>query len=81
MPLFERNLTESERVLEADHPKIFHARGNLALAYQTAGRIAAAIPLYEQILTERKRMLGPDHPGTMALRDLLAVMRIWAGAK
>ncbi|MFE7744756.1 tetratricopeptide repeat protein [Nocardia sp. NPDC057455] len=81
IPLFERNLTESERVLDADHPEIVHARGNLALAYQSAGRIAAAIPLYEQILIERKRMLGADHPGTMALRDFLAVMRIWVGTK
>ncbi|WP_250290101.1 tetratricopeptide repeat protein, partial [Frankia sp. CiP1_Cm_nod1] len=48
-------------------------RGNLAIAYQTAGRVAEAIGLYEQTLTDRLRVLGPDHPDTLASRHNLAV--------
>ena len=39
IPLYEQTLTDSERVLGADHPNTLTSRNNLAYAYQTAGRL------------------------------------------
>ena len=66
-------VADLERVLGPDHPDTIGSRGNLAIAYQDAGRAAEAIPLQEQTLADRERVLGPDHPDTLASRGNLAV--------
>ena len=41
------------------------ARGNLANAYHSAGRLKDALPLYEQTLAACERVLGPTHQSTL----------------
>ena len=43
IPLFERTLAGSERVLDTDHPDTLAARHGLAGAYQAVGRLDEAI--------------------------------------
>ncbi|MEU6720793.1 tetratricopeptide repeat protein [Nonomuraea sp. NPDC046802] len=69
--LYERTLTDRERVLGPDHPDTLISRSNLAGAYESAGDLNRAIPLYEQTLTDRERVLGPDHPATLISRSNL----------
>ena len=72
VPLFERNLADSERVLGADHLDTLVSRGNLASAYWSAGRPEQAIDLHEQVLADCERALGPSHPHTLTSRNNLA---------
>jgi tetratricopeptide (TPR) repeat protein len=72
-------LTDMRRILGADHPSTLQTRGNLAIAYQDAGRTAEAIPLFEQTLADRERVLGADHPSTLNARDNLAIAYRAAG--
>ncbi|MGI5219522.1 tetratricopeptide repeat protein [Nocardia sp. CA-290969] len=72
-------LTDSERVLGAEHPGTLGTRHNLASAYQAAGRVAEAIPLYERTLTDSERVLGAEHPGTLGTRNNLALAYQVAG--
>ena len=65
-------LADQERVLGADDPDTLTTRGNLATAYQAAGRTAEAITLFEQTLADRERLLGADDPGTLNARNNLA---------
>ena len=55
-------LTDVERVLGADYPDTLATRGNLAVAYQAAGRTAEAITLHEQNLADRERVPGATTP-------------------
>ena len=71
----EQTLTDSERVLGAEHPDTLTSRNNLAGAYQTAGRLGEAIPLYEQTLTDSERVLGAEHPNTYTVRENLRLAR------
>lgn len=71
--MLERAFTDSERVLGPDHPGTIKSRGNLAMAYQEAGRTADALLLFERNLADRERILGPDHPGTLTSRNNLAM--------
>ena len=43
-----RNLDDQLRVLGPNHPDTLASRNNLALAYESAGRLDEAIDLYEQ---------------------------------
>ncbi|WP_174190176.1 tetratricopeptide repeat protein, partial [Nocardia barduliensis] len=65
------------RVLGPDHPDTSTVRNNLAQTFQSTGRLTEAIPLFEQLLSRREQELGSDHSLTWALRDFLAVMRVW----
>ena len=65
-------LADQERVLGADHPDILATRGNLAIAFQMAGRTAEAITLFEQNLADEEQVLGADHPDILATRGNLA---------
>ena len=65
-------LSVVEEVLGPDHPDTLTSRGNLAGAYESAGRLDEAITLYEQTLADRVRVLGGDHPDTLASRNNLA---------
>ena len=55
------------------------SRGNLAGAYQAAGRLSEAIPLFEQTLTDHTYILGPHHPRTLSTRNHLANAYLAAG--
>ena len=66
IPLFERTLTDRERILGPDYPDTLTTRSNLALAFQAAGRTGEAIPLLERALTDRERVLGSHHPHTIS---------------
>jgi hypothetical protein len=72
IPLLERTLADSERVLGTDHPNALRTRNNLALAYRDAGRTAEAIALLERTLVDCERVLGTDHPVTKAVRKSFA---------
>ncbi|ESP95707.1 nephrocystin (plasmid) [Streptomyces sp. GBA 94-10 4N24] len=72
IPLYERTLADSERVLGPDHPDTLLSRHNLAGAYESAGDLGRAIPLYERTLADSERVLGPDHPDTLLSRHNLA---------
>ena len=61
IPLFERTLTDLERVLGADHP--YTLTSPRQPGQRLPGpRLAEAIPLHERTLTDRERVLGADHP-------------------
>ena len=72
IPLFERTLTDRERILGPEHINTLISRNNLAKAYQDAGKLEQAIPLFERTLADRERILGPDHPDTLTSRNNLA---------
>ena len=61
-----------DKTLGPDHPSTLTSRGNLAGAYQSAGRLGQAIDLFERTLADIERVLGPDHPGTLTSRGNLA---------
>ena len=61
-----------DEALGPDHPRTLPARGNLANAYRSAGRLEQAIDLFERTLADRERVLGADHPDTLTSRNDLA---------
>ena len=69
---YERVLADRSRVLGEDHPDTITARGNLAYAYRSAGRLKDAVPHYERVVADRERIGGPDHRDTIASRAVLA---------
>jgi tetratricopeptide (TPR) repeat protein len=60
------------RLLGAGHPQAVRARGNVAAAYETAGRLDEAVTVLQSLLAEREAALGPQHPATLAVRASLA---------
>ena len=60
------------KTLGPNHPRTLAARGNLAGAYWSAGRLEQAIDLHERNLADRERVLGADHPDTLTSRNDLA---------
>ena len=65
-------IAEYEQVLGPGHPDTLAIRGNLAYAYQEAGRTAEAIPLLERLLADRERLLGDTHPDNLITSNNLA---------
>ena len=61
-----------DEALGPDHPRTLPARGNLANAYRSAGRLEQAIDLFERTLADRERVLGADRPDTLTSRNDLA---------
>ena len=74
-----RVLADCVRVLGEDHPLTLTARNNIALAYQSAGRLGEAISLSEQNLAGLVRVLGADHPDSLTARRSLANAYTTAG--
>ncbi|MGH3707340.1 MAG: tetratricopeptide repeat protein, partial [Pseudonocardiaceae bacterium] len=72
IPLAHTVLSDSRRLLGAEHPDTLGSANNLAGAYESAGRLEQAIPLFEQTLQERRRLLGAEHPDTLASANNLA---------
>ena len=62
-----------EDILGADHPDTLTVRNNLALAYDSVGRLAEAIDAWEELLPDCQRVLGADHPDTLTVRNNLAL--------
>jgi tetratricopeptide (TPR) repeat protein len=62
----------SSRILGAGHPQAVLSRGNLAAAYEAAGRLSDAITVLQSLLAEREATLGPGHPAALAVRVSLA---------
>ena len=61
-----------DEALGPDHPRTLTSRNNLAVAYESAGRLDEAIDLFERTLADSERVLGPDHPHTLTSRGNLA---------
>ena len=72
IPLYEKALADSARVLGDEHPDTLISRGNLAGAYYAAGRLGEAIPLFEEVLADHVRILGDEHPDTLTSRNNVA---------
>jgi tetratricopeptide (TPR) repeat protein len=74
-----------ESKLGPNHPHTLASRGNLARAYEGAGRTAEAVALHEQTLRLMESKLGPDHPHTLTSRNNLArayeTLGHWAAAE
>ena len=68
----ETLLPHQDRILGREHRSVLACRGNLAIAYRAAGRVAEAITLHEHTLTDRDRILGLEHPDTLSSRNGLA---------
>jgi eukaryotic-like serine/threonine-protein kinase len=62
------------RLLGTEHPDTLTCMGNLALAYQAAGKLDLALPLFEETLKLCKAKPGLDH------RSMLLNMNNLAGA-
>ena len=67
------------KTLGPDHTHTLTSRGNLAVAYRSAGRLGEAIDLHERNLADCERVLGPDHPDTLTSRGNLAAAYKSAG--
>ncbi|WP_239395559.1 tetratricopeptide repeat protein [Frankia sp. CiP3] len=70
---------QATRLLGEEHPNTLTARGNLAVAYDRAGRSAEAIGLHEQVVAGRERLLGGEASDTLAACGNLAVSYRLAG--
>ncbi len=63
LPLRDAVLAAEDSSLGSDHPDTLASRGNLANAYQAAGRTTEAIPLHERTLADpRSRSSAPTTP-------------------
>ena len=62
----------SSRILGVGHAQTALARGNLAAAYEAAGRPNDAITVLQSLFAERKAKLGPRDPATLATSASLA---------
>ncbi len=69
----ESLVSDAARLLGEDHRDTLAAEHDLALAYQSLGRLDQAASLFEQVAADRQRLLGPDHPDTLTARSNLAL--------
>ena len=79
IPLLQQVVADRDRLLGPDDRATLTARGNLANAYQFAGRLDEAIPLYERNLADAERLRGPDDPDNLTIRNNLANAYLEAG--
>ncbi|MHC3475295.1 tetratricopeptide repeat protein [Streptomyces sp. 7R007] len=70
---WERVSADAQRLLGDDDPATLIERGNLALAYNRAGRTREAITWLEQVAADAERFLGHDHPITLTALTNLAI--------
>ncbi len=85
IPLAERALTLTERILGSEHPQTATSLNNLAGLLCATGDYAAARSLYQRALAIRQKRLGSDDPQTAAslnnLAGLLESTGDYAGAR
>jgi tetratricopeptide (TPR) repeat protein len=79
LPLCERALEASERVLGAEHPDTLACVKSLARCLRALGRDAEALPFCERALEASERVLGAEHSDTLALATRLAVSLVTVG--
>ncbi|MDQ3987678.1 MAG: tetratricopeptide repeat protein [Actinomycetota bacterium] len=72
-PLYERALTELNRLHGEDHPTTLASASNLGGDLWALGEHERARQLHEDTLARCRRMLGEDHPVTLASVDNLAL--------
>jgi hypothetical protein len=58
-------------MLGPDHPEVAITLNDLALLYESLGRLGEAVQLLTRALTIRESRMGADHPATRALRARL----------
>jgi CHAT domain-containing protein/Tfp pilus assembly protein PilF len=80
IPLTQRVLAITEKVLGPDHPDTATALNNLAFLYTTMGAYAQAEPLYQRSLAIDEKVLGPEHPATATSLKNLAGLYLDTGA-
>jgi tetratricopeptide (TPR) repeat protein len=68
VPLAERAVAISDRVLGPEHPITALSLNNLAGLYDAMGQDEQALPLYQRALAIREKVLGPEHADTVASR-------------
>ncbi|WP_099896934.1 tetratricopeptide repeat protein [Streptomyces sp. TLI_171] len=76
---WRRLAADAGRVLGEQHPHAVAARGQLANAYQHAGRVGEALVLEERVAADSERLLGSRHPDTLTARHNLALSDREAG--
>jgi tetratricopeptide (TPR) repeat protein len=69
---WQNMVSTSTRLLGPAHADAVTARDRLAIAYESAGRVADAIAVLASALTDRERNLGAEHPDTVVARGRLA---------
>ncbi len=62
IPLAERLLAITEKVLDKEHPYVAESLNNLAQLYYAQGSYEKAEPLYVRSLAIREKVLGKEHP-------------------
>lgn len=79
IPLAERALELTERIVGRAHPQTASSLNNLANLLCYAQEFDSARPLYERALTIQEKALGPDHPDTSMTRSNLGVLHSATG--
>ncbi len=74
LPLYQRALEITERVLGTYHPLTATSLNNLAELYRATDQYEQALPLYKQALKIHERVLGTDHPSTATSLNNLAAL-------
>jgi len=77
--LGEPLVAERQRVLGDAHPDTLMSRNNLAVAYQSAGRLGEALRLLERVRADSARVLGEADPETLRAGSNLAAAYKKAG--
>jgi tetratricopeptide (TPR) repeat protein len=72
-------IADCARILGESHQYTLRSRGNLAGAYEDAGRFDDAISLHERALASYIQLRGGDHPDTARARNNLAAAYEHAG--
>ena len=74
LPLYQRALEISEKVLGPQHPDVATTLNNLAGLYESMGDYEKALPLYQRALEIREKVLGPQHPYVATTLNNLALL-------
>jgi CHAT domain-containing protein/Tfp pilus assembly protein PilF len=79
IPLFERVLETSEKILGKEHRDIADALNALGVLYYYKGDYMRAEPLCQHALTMREKVLGPEHPNVAQSLKNLAMLYWYKG--
>ena len=67
--MLEQALSDTLRILGADHSETLVVRHYLARSYKGAGNLDQAIPMFELNLADAMRLLGNDHPYAVIIKN------------
>ncbi len=79
MIYWQSMVAATSRRLGPVHADSLAAKEQLAVAYESAGRLGDAIAMFAGALGDRERSYGPEHPDTIAARGRLAHAYTGAG--